>query len=180
MIKKLPIKTLLSITLLSSIFLISEEMIIGKEKIMPGIDLVFEAAPKDTILPEGSYLLEKETNIHIEMLANWSSEAPEGAPEGGFVPYLKVSMIIKSGLGKELKVDLTPHLNLTDNLHYAQNIKLPGSIDDAYEIIFKISQPENNLGIHFDWNEAIGSYTNTSKFTYKDLNFKNISLATRR
>ena len=180
MIKKIPIKTLLSMTLFASITLISEEMIIGKEKIMPGIILIFEAAPKDIILPEGSYLSEKETNIHIEMLANWSSDAPKGSPEGGFVPYLKTSVTIKNSSGIKLKVDLTPHLNLTDNLHYAQNIKLPGSINDTYEVIFEISPPENNLGIHFDWNQAIGKYTNTNKFVYRDLNFKNIALATRR
>ena len=29
------------------------EMIIGRETISPGIDLVFEGAPKDTVLPIG-------------------------------------------------------------------------------------------------------------------------------
>ena len=55
--------------LISSFGLSAEEMIIGKEKILPGIDITFEAAPKDKIFPEGVYLEENKTDIHIEMLA---------------------------------------------------------------------------------------------------------------
>ena len=43
------IKFLLILLLISS--LSAEEMIIGKEMIKPGIDITFEAAPKDTIHP---------------------------------------------------------------------------------------------------------------------------------
>ena len=132
MIDRLPISILLLITFLVSFSLLSEEMIIGRESISPGIDIVFEAAPKDIVFPLDSFLSESETNIHIEMLANWSEDAPEGSPVGGFIAYLDVFAIISNDLGDNLKVNLSPHLNLSDNFHYAQNIKLPGSIDDTY------------------------------------------------
>ena len=35
-----------------------------------------------------------ETDVHIEMLANWSENAPKGSIPGGHVPYLKVSLIV--------------------------------------------------------------------------------------
>lgn len=180
MIDRLPISILLLITFLVSFSLLSEEMIIGRESISPGIDIVFEAAPKDTIFPLDSFLSESETNIHIEMLANWSEDAPEGSPVGGFIAYLDVFAIISNDLGDNLKVNLSPHLNLSDNFHYAQNIKLPGSIDDTYEITFEIYLPKDTLGIHYDWKNSIGSFLPINKFTYKNLNFKKISLMTRR
>lgn len=180
MIDRLPISILLLITFLVSFSLLSEEMIIGRESISPGIDIVFEAAPKDIVFPLDSFLSESETNIHIEMLANWSEDAPEGSPVGGFIAYLDVFAIISNDLGDNLKVNLSPHLNLSDNFHYAQNIKLPGSIDDTYEITFEIYPPKDTLGIHYDWKNSIGSFLPINKFTYKNLNFKKISLMTRR
>ena len=180
MIDRLPISILLLITFLVSFSLLSEEMIIGRENISPGIDIVFEAAPKDIVFPLDSFLSESETDIHIEMLANWSEDAPEGSPVGGFIAYLDVFAIISNDLGDSLKVNLSPHLNLSDNFHYAQNIKLPGSIDDTYEITFEIYPSEDTLGIHYDWKSSIGSFLPVYKFTYKNLNFKKISLMTRR
>ena len=180
MIDRLPVSILILIAFLVSFSLLSEEMIIGKESISPGINIVFEAAPKDTVFPLDSFLSESETDIHIEMLANWSEDAPEGSPVGGFIAYLDVFAIISNDLGDNLKVNLSPHLNLSDNFHYAQNIKLPGSIDDTYEITFEIYPPKDTLGIHYDWKNSIGSFLPINKFTYKNLNFKKISLMTRR
>ena len=48
---------------------LTEEMIIGSERIDPGIKIVFEAAPKDTVFPEKFYLPESETDIHIETVS---------------------------------------------------------------------------------------------------------------
>ena len=67
--------TLFIITLLFfSTQLTAEEMIIGKETVYPGINLIFEGAPKDTVFPKQHYLKESSTDIHIEMLANWSEK----------------------------------------------------------------------------------------------------------
>ena len=157
------------------------EMIIGRETISPGIDLIFEGAPKDIVYPENYFLKESETDIHIEMLANWSDSAPEGSPLGGFGAYLNVFVVIKSTSGEISRVQLTPHLNLSDNLHYAQNIKLPGTIDELYDISFNIYPPlTNKIGIHYDWKEMIGEYIPESSFNYKNLNFKSIALSKRR
>ena len=46
----------------------TEEMIIGSETIDPGIKIVFEAAPKDTVFPEKFYLPESETDIHLSLI----------------------------------------------------------------------------------------------------------------
>lgn len=173
------IKFLLILLLISS--LSAEEMIIGKEIIKPGIDVTFEAAPKDTIHPKGMHLKENVTDIHIEMLANWSENSPNGSPVGGFVAYLNVFVKIKAESGTEVQVQLTPHLNMSDSLHYAQNIKLPGEIDELYDVTFTISPPiKDELGIHYDWNKLFGPLMEKSVFTYKNLNFEQIALSSRR
>jgi uncharacterized protein involved in high-affinity Fe2+ transport len=78
-------------------------------------------------------------------------------------------------------VKLTPHLNISDNLHYAQNIKLPGSIDDIYDVTIYISPPKDEeLGIHYDWKEKYEFLLKQTKFEYKNLSFREIALQSRR
>ena len=127
------------------------------------------------------FLKEKNTDIHIEMLINWSNESPTGSPTGGFIPYLDVLATIKNKDGKSMKVKLTPHLNITDNFHYAQNIQLPGKIEDLYEVTIEIIPPKNGqLGIHFDWNQNYGFLVEKQKFIYTDLSFEDIAKQSRR
>ena len=168
--------------LLLSTQLLAEEMIIGKESIYPGIDIIFEGAPKDTVFPKENHLEESRTDIHIEMLANWSKENKFGAPSGGFVGYLEVSaQVTNQKTQKTLTTELTPHINLTDNFHYAQNIKLPGKSDDLYRVVFTIKPPKSDsLGIHYDWYHKVGKVIESSTFTYKDLSFDKISKELRR
>jgi len=161
--------------------LIAEEMIFGEEMLQNGIKVIFEAAPKDIVYPEDYFLKENETDIHIEMLINWSEESPTGSPAGGFIPYLDVIAIVRNKDGKSVKVKLTPHLNITDNFHYAQNIKLPGKIDDLYEVVIEIIPPKNEeLGIHFDWNQNYGILLEKQKFIYTNLSFQDIAKQSRR
>ena len=122
---------------------IQAEMIIGTGSIEPGVDLIFEGGVKDEIMPEEYYLSENETDVHIEVLANWSSDAPKGSPEGGHVAYLNVTaVLINETTGSSDTHKLTPHVNMSDNLHYAKNIKLPGKIDESYTVIFEIRPPK--------------------------------------
>ncbi len=174
-------KILLFLLTIFFVPLFSEEMIIGKKTIQPGIELIFEGAPKDIIFPKGLHLAEKDTDIHIEMLAKWTDENIASAPARSFVAYLNVSAEIKSKNGPAKKVKLTPHLNLIDNLHYAQNVKLPGRIDDLYDITFTISPPKKeDLGIHYDWNSKFGGLIKKTSFTFRDLDFEKIALKSRR
>lgn len=174
-------KSLFLIILMTSYSIHSAEMIVGEEKMEPGIDLIFEAAPKDIVHPKEYFRAESNTDIHIEMLANWSEDSPNGSPVGGFVAYLNVFVKIKAENGTEVQVQLTPHLNMSDSLHYAQNIKLPGKIDELYDVTFTISPPiKDELGIHYDWNELFGPLMEKSVFTYKNLNFEQIALSSRR
>ena len=115
------------------------------------------------------------------MLANWSKDSPNGSPAGGFVAYLKIFATIEAENGSKVTVQLTPHLNMSDNLHYAQNIKLPAGIDAIYNVTFEINPPDKNeLGIHYDWNEEVGPILEQTVFNYKNLNFKEIALSSRR
>ena len=72
---------------------IQAEMIIGTGSIEPGVDLIFEGGVKDDVMPNEYFLNESETDVHIEVLANWSSKAPDGSPEGGHVAYLNINAI---------------------------------------------------------------------------------------
>ena len=158
-------------------------MIIGEATIDPGIHLIFECGIKDDIAPYAVFLSESEADVHIEMLANWTENAPKGSTPGGHVAYLIVSLVIKNEItNTSATVNLVPHLNLSDNLHYAQNIKLPGKIDDKYTLKFVIEPPmKGSLGMHYDWRQQVGKMLSSGgSFTFDGLDFSKIAMATRR
>tara|TARA_B100000427_G_scaffold212664_1_gene177407 strand:- start:109 stop:690 length:582 start_codon:yes stop_codon:yes gene_type:complete len=162
---------------------IQAEMIIGTGSIEPGVDLIFEGGVKDEIMPEEYYLSENETDVHIEVLANWSSDAPKGSPEGGHVAYLNVTaVLINETTGSSDTHKLTPHVNMSDNLHYAKNIKLPGKIDESYTVIFEIRPPKNDeLGMHYDWRYTVDKELIVAeRFEFNSLDFKEIAISKRR
>ncbi len=159
------------------------ETFLGIKEVDPGISLTFEIAPKDTILPAAFYLPEKDTDIHVEMLAVWSDSAPSGSTVGGFVAYLTVvGEIENQNTGKTLDFELTPHINLSDNLHYAQNIKLPGDLSDPYNLSFKIFPPKpGELGMHLDWVTAVGKeLVGAHEIEFSNLNLQEIALSSRK
>ena len=159
------------------------EMILGKAKIEPGINLIFEGAIKDDVFPPAKFGSEEDSDIHLEVLANWNEDAPSGAPEGGFVAYLRITAVITNQETTQTKsVELLPHINMSDNLHYALNVKLPGKRSDTYAIKFAVSPPRSyDLGLHYDWSEEVGSYLIKShEFEYKNLDFFEISNSSRR
>ena len=51
-----------------------QELVIGEERLDPGIVFIFEGAIKDQIYPEALHLKEEETNIHIEARVNWDDK----------------------------------------------------------------------------------------------------------
>ena len=162
---------------------IQAEMIIGTGSIEPGVDLIFEGGVKDEIMPEEYYLSENETDVHIEVLANWSSDAPKGSPEGGHVAYLNITaVLINETTGSSDTHKLTPHVNMSDNLHYAKNIKLPGKIDESYTVIFEIRPPKNDeLGMHYDWRYRVDKELIVAeRFEFNNLDFKEIAISKRR
>ena len=162
---------------------IQAEMIIGTGSIEPGVDLIFEGGVKDEIMPEKYYLSEIETDVHIEVLANWSSDAPKGSPEGGHVAYLNITaVLINETTGSSDTHKLTPHVNMSDNLHYAKNIKLPGKIDELYTVIFEIRPPKNDeLGMHYDWRYTVDKELIVAeRFEFNNLDFKEIAISKRR
>lgn len=156
----------------------SQELIIGEERVEPGIVFIFEGAVKDTVHPESANLAEDETNVHIEARVNWDAvNIPDGAIPDGFIPYLRISSTVyNENTGLKTFVDLIPHINLIDNFHYARNIYLPGGENDLYTVEFYINPPENSdLAFHMDWtkifgNKLIDNYT----FIYKNINFLEI------
>ena len=133
-------KLLYLILLLNLNFSISQELIIGKETVDPGIVFIFEGAVKDHVMPSEMHLKENETNVHIEARVNWDiKNTPNGSPEGGFVAYLHItSKVTNQKTGLSTFIDLIAHINLIDNYHYARNISLPGSVIDKYLSTIKI------------------------------------------
>ena len=170
---------------LTSLQIVSEtpEMILGQETIPPGVNLVFEGAIKDDVFPSSQFGTEEDSDIHLEVLANWNKEAPRGTPENGFVAYLNIKAKITNQNTQQIKfIELLPHINISDNLHYALNTKLPGNRSDNYNIMFIVQPPEaEELGLHFDWREEVGPYlSKIYKFEYKNLNFLEIANSKRR
>lgn len=160
------------------------ELGIGVEDIEPGIVVVFEGAVKDEIKPGHLHLEEADTDVHLEARVNWGDKGvPKGAPAGGFVPYLKVTAkVVNEKTGKVAYVDLLPHVNLSDNLHYARNMALPGDKGDLYDVTFTILPPsQNDVSLHHDWVHTYGDVLfKEQSFSYKGIDFGKIVDASRR
>ena len=77
---------------------------------------------------------------------------------------------------------MIPHINLSDNFHYARNISLPGKIEDLYSVKYTISPPSKyEVSLHMDWKKEIGnSFFKTVTYNYKDIQFEEIAKASRR
>lgn len=175
-------KKILVIVFLNLIFS-APELVIGEQRVSPGIIFIFEGAIKDHIMPHKMHLDENLTHVHIEARVNWDTkDIPEGAVVGGFVPYLHITAVVtneKTGL--RTFIDLVPHINLIDNFHYARNISLPGSVDDNYSVEFNIIPPTHiDLALHKDWHNLYGDKLILShSFNYTGVNFKEIAKAKR-
>ena len=176
-------KKILLIVLLLNFMCLAQELVIGEERVEPGIVFIFEGAVKDHIMPMGMHLDEDQTHIHIEARVNWDEiNIPEGTPRGGFVPYLHITAIVKNQkTGLQTFIDLLPHINLVDNFHYARNISLPGGIDDLYSVTFNIVPPTHiDLALHKDWLNSYGeALLKGQSFSYKSVYFGEICRARR-
>ena len=163
---------------------VAQELVIGEERIEPGIMVIFEGAIKDMIMPSMTNLDENKTDVHIEARVNWDTKnLPKGTPAGGFVPYLRVNAkVVNQKTGLQTFIDLIPHINLIDNFHYARNISLPGEIDELYTVEFNISPPSDyDVALHMDWQKQIGNtFFDPVKYKYSDVDFEEIAKATRR
>lgn len=161
----------------------AQELIIGQERMAPGIRIVFEGAIKDKITPPDLHLAEAQTDVHLEALVNWDGrDAPQGAAPGGFVPYMDiVAQVRNERTGALAFVDLLPHINLVDGFHYARNVALPGARDDSYSVRFTIIPPQGRaLGLHRDWVAAHGdALASGQSFTYTNIDFAAIAAASR-
>ena len=175
---------ILILSLIISNTLKSQELIIGEERINPGIVFIFEGATKDIVYPENYNLEESLTDVHIEARVNWDNiNIPKGTPTGGFIPYLKINVIITNqSTGFKSYIDLVPHINLIDNFHYARNISLPGDIDDLYQVEFIVNNPGTyDLSYHKDWLDNYSeSLLEDNVFKYTDVSFSEIARLSRR
>mgnify|MGYP006071567197 FL=1 len=176
----LSVVSILTFTLYSS----AQELIIGEERIEPGLIFIFEGAIKDHVSPSSMHLKENQTNVHIEARVNWDTKnIPKGSPKGGFIPYLHITaQIISEKTGLSTFIDLLAHINLIDNFHYARNISLPGKINELYSVKFSVVPPTNiELALHDDWNKTFGNALfRDSSFTYKNVDFEEIAKASRK
>ena len=181
--KKILVAVLLTFLLLSG-NANAVELVIGEKRVSPGIVFIFEGAIKDHVVPTSMHLPENETNVHIEVRANWDEKnIPDGTPAGGFVPYLHITAKVTNEKTKlSTFVDLLPHLNLIDNFHYARNITLPGKVNDPYMVEFTVTMPSHiELALHKDWLEKYGkNLMRNQVFKYKNMDFEEIAKASRR
>ena len=162
-----------------SSFIFSDEMILDEVIYEDLVKIIFEVAPKDTIIssPKNKVLSETETDIHLEVLINWSEDIDiMGQIPGSFIPYISVTAIIENEITEEIKnLALIPHLNLIDGFHYAQNIKLPGSKEDKYSLTFFLEPDKEALSFHKDWQDSQKiPIISEQIFSYKRLNFAEI------
>ena len=101
-------KVILLFMILVPLLSFSQELVIGEERVEPGIVLIFEGAIKDVIEPKSNNLSVEETNVHIEARVNWdSNNIPDGTHAGGFIPNLnKRSTVLNEKTGLKTFLDL--------------------------------------------------------------------------
>ena len=162
----------------------AQELVIGEQRIRPGIVFIFEGAVRDHVEPLEQNLVEDYTHVHIEARVNWAeSGIPEGTPPGGFVPYLNIHALVINQSTREVAfVTLIPHINLIDNFHYARNMRLPGSEMDLYRVEFFVDPPDNfALARHRDWIDGYGdTLMGRQHFSYSMVDFREIVMAPPR
>ena len=177
-------KLIISTILIFNALFANPELVIGEQRVEPGIVYIFEGAIKDHIMPSSLHLAEDQTHVHIEARVNWDEkDIPKGTPSGGFVPYLYINAIVTNQkTGIQTFIDLLPHINLVDNFHYARNMTLPGSIYDLYTVTFNVAPPTHmDLALHRDWLNTYGEKLSEEKqFTYKNVFFGDICKASRK
>jgi uncharacterized protein involved in high-affinity Fe2+ transport len=164
----------------------AQEKVMGTEIVDPGIQLEVIAAPKDAVRPLGQNLPKDETDIHLEVLATWASDAsvdvPNGAQRGGFVGFLNLfGKVTNERTGAVVEVELVPHINLSDNLHYARNVDLPGDPSDPFTVTLNVRPPQElELATHRDWRAQYGdALLEATSFTYTGVDLSAIAAATR-
>lgn len=162
----------------------AQEQVFGEEVVKPGIQFTFLVAPQDDVAPSAQHLAAGPTDLHLEVLAGWTEEVSDavGAPAGGFVPYLHLfARIENERSGDVATASLVPHINRSDNLHYARNVTLPGAADDPYTITFEVHPPQQfELAYHADWQAAYGTpLFEPQRFTYEERRMEEIVQATR-
>ena len=165
----------------------SDELILGREGVEPGIQMVFEGAIKDVVYPKDQHLEEDKTDVHLEALITWTTQTdrdvPEGAVRGGHIPYLNITAKVKNErTGEKTSVDLVPHINKGDNFHYARNLNLPGEKGDTYEVRFNVNPPQKyELSYHKGYNNTYGRpLFEAVDYTYQEVSFDSVVDKTRR
>jgi periplasmic iron binding protein len=156
------------------------EVGIGEATIPPGVTLVFEGAMPDNITPHAQHLAQENTDVHLEVRANWAAEGavPDGAPRGGFVAYLNMhAQVENEQTGQVLFVTLMPHLVLGDSFHYARNVALPGGTNHRYTITFFVNPPDPfALAFHANWREQFGpTLIQAHVFTFHGVDFSAVA-----
>ena len=162
----------------------AQEKVFGEEVLGPGVKMTFLVAPSGNVEPTAQNLSEARSDLHLEVLAGWTEEASDEveAPAGSFVPYLHLFATVQNEeTGQVAKATIVPHVNQSDNFHYARNIALPGGPDDPYTVVFEVHPPGKfELATHKDWRAA---YSNRlfppATVTYKNLQLGDIVRATR-
>lgn len=183
-----PFRALLSLLVVGFVLQVptaqAQEQVFGEEVLGPGVKMTFLVAPSGEVEPTAQNLSEARSDLHLEVLAGWTEAASEevGAPVGGFVPYLNLFAIVQNEeTGQVTKTTIIPHVNQSDNFHYARNIALPGAPDDPYTVVFEVHPPETfELATHKDWRTAYGNRLfPPATVTYKNLQLGEIVRAAR-
>ncbi len=61
-------KYVFSFIVVFNFLLSAPELVIGEERVEPGIVFIFEGAVKDHVMPMGMHLPEDQTHVHIEAI----------------------------------------------------------------------------------------------------------------
>ena len=70
-------KFILSFIAVFNFLLSAPELVIGEERVEPGIVFIFEGAVKDHVMPMGMHLPEDQTHVHIEACLLYTSDAAD-------------------------------------------------------------------------------------------------------
>lgn len=116
--------------------------------------------------PKGVDLAPSKADIHLEADIHAIKGNKNGFGEGEWVPYLKITYVLKNLDNGKVKQGVFMPMVASDGPHYGANVKMDNGVGN-YELKFNIESPEaNGFGRHADKETGVGKWFEPFTTTY--------------
>lgn len=136
----------------------SAEVPIGEPIEKNGMEIAAVYLQPIDMEPKGIDLAPSLADIHLEADIHAIEGNENGFAAGEWMPYLKVSYVLKNTDNGKIKEGTFMPMVAADGPHYGANIKMDGGVGN-YELTFKIDNPATQgFGRHADKATGVGKW----------------------